>query len=74
LTVYTAGVLIVMLAAFVWTLYGLAQKQLLTVWNSLQVMMACAVVDPLGAAAAGLRVECVAGMAAEHPGGLWCVR
>lgn len=36
---YTAGVLIVLLAAFVWTFYGLAQKQLLTVWNSLQVMM-----------------------------------
>lgn len=36
---YTAGVLVVLLAAFVWTFYGLAQKQLLTVWNSLQVMM-----------------------------------
>lgn len=36
---YTAGVLIVLLAAFVWAFYGLAQKQLLTVWNSLQVMM-----------------------------------
>ena len=39
--------MIVLLAAFVWTFYGLAQKQLLTVWNSLQVMMviylACAV-------------------------------
>ena len=47
LTAYTTGVLIVLLAAFVWTFYGLAQKQLLTVWNSLQVMMviylACAV-------------------------------
>lgn len=39
LTDYTAGVLIMLLAAFVWALYGLAQKQLLTVWNSLQVMM-----------------------------------
>lgn len=36
---YTAGVLIVLLAAFVWAFYGLAQKQLLTLWNSLQVMM-----------------------------------
>ena len=36
---YTAGVLIVLLAALVWAFYGLAQKQLLTVWNSLQVMM-----------------------------------
>ena len=39
LTDYTAGVLIVLLAAIVWVFYGLAQKQLLTVWNSLQVMM-----------------------------------
>lgn len=39
LTDYTTGVLIVLLAAFVWAFYGLAQKQLLTVWNSLQVMM-----------------------------------
>jgi drug/metabolite transporter (DMT)-like permease len=39
LTAYTTGVLIVLLAAFVWAFYGLAQKQLLTVWNSLQVMM-----------------------------------
>lgn len=39
LTAYTSGVLIVLLAAFLWTFYGLAQKQLLTVWNSLQVMM-----------------------------------
>ncbi|SDH92596.1 DMT family transporter [Pseudomonas panipatensis] len=36
---YTLGVLIVLLAAFVWTFYGLAQKQLLTQWTSLQVMM-----------------------------------
>lgn len=39
LTAYTSGVLVVLLAAFIWTFYGLAQKQLLTVWNSLQVMM-----------------------------------
>ncbi|MDP3977707.1 MAG: DMT family transporter [Pseudomonas sp.] len=39
LSEYTAGVLIVLLAAVVWAFYGLAQKQLLTVWNSLQVMM-----------------------------------
>ncbi|MCY1268546.1 DMT family transporter [Pseudomonas jinjuensis] len=36
---YTVGVLIVVLAAFVWTFYGLAQKQLLTQWSSVQVMM-----------------------------------
>ncbi|AHF68926.1 DMT family transporter [Pseudomonas cichorii] len=36
---YTVGVLIAFLAAVVWSLYGLSQKQLLTVWNSLQVMM-----------------------------------
>lgn len=36
---YITGVLIVLGAAFVWTFYGLAQKQLLTVWNSMQVMM-----------------------------------
>ena len=36
---YTIGVLTVLLAAFVWTFYGLAQKQLLTRWNSMQVMM-----------------------------------
>jgi drug/metabolite transporter (DMT)-like permease len=39
LTTYTTGVLIVLAAACVWTFYGLAQKQLLTVWNSLQIMM-----------------------------------
>lgn len=39
LTTYTAGVLIVLAAAFVWTFYGLAQKQLLTLWSSVQVMM-----------------------------------
>lgn len=47
LTTYTAGVLTVVLAAVVWVAYGLAQKQLLTQWNSFQVMMviylACAV-------------------------------
>ncbi len=36
---YTTGVLIVLLAALIWTFYGLAQKQLLTVWSSAQVMM-----------------------------------
>ncbi|WP_122671365.1 DMT family transporter [Pseudomonas viridiflava] len=36
---YTLGVLIVITASVVWTFYGLSQKQLLTVWNSLQVMM-----------------------------------
>ncbi|WP_122679518.1 DMT family transporter [Pseudomonas viridiflava] len=36
---YTLGVLIVIIASVVWTFYGLSQKQLLTVWNSLQVMM-----------------------------------
>ena len=48
LTDYTLGVLVVLAAAFVWTFYGLAQKQLLTVWHSVQVMMviylACALV------------------------------
>ncbi|CAM3195890.1 EamA family transporter [Pseudomonas floridensis] len=39
LSEYTTGVLIVLLASLVWTFYGLSQKQLLTVWNSLQVMM-----------------------------------
>lgn len=36
---YTAGILTVLLASTVWAFYGLSQKQLLTVWNSLQVMM-----------------------------------
>ncbi|SDS94038.1 EamA domain-containing membrane protein RarD [Pseudomonas asplenii] len=36
---YTAGVLLVLLASTVWTFYALSQKQLLTAWNSLQVMM-----------------------------------
>lgn len=39
LTDYTAGVLLVLAAAFVWTFYGLAQKQMLTAWSSVQVMM-----------------------------------
>lgn len=39
LTTYTTGVLVVLLAALIWTFYGLAQKQLLTVWSSMQVMM-----------------------------------
>ncbi|WP_161865530.1 DMT family transporter [Pseudomonas yangonensis] len=39
LTAYTTGVLTVLAAAFVWTFYGLAQKQLLTSWSSVQVMM-----------------------------------
>ena len=40
LTSYTTGVLIVLAAAFVWVFYGLAQKQLLTKWSSVQIMMA----------------------------------
>lgn len=36
---YTTGVLIVLLATSIWTFYALAQKQLLTVWDSMQVMM-----------------------------------
>lgn len=36
---YTLGILIALAAAFSWTLYGLAQKQLLTVWSSVTVMM-----------------------------------
>lgn len=36
---YTTGVLLVVMAAAVWTFYALSQKQLLTQWNSLQVMM-----------------------------------
>ncbi|SDY98909.1 DMT family transporter [Pseudomonas sp. NFIX28] len=36
---YTAGVLTILAASAVWTFYALGQKQLLTVWNSLQVMM-----------------------------------
>ena len=37
---YTLGVLTVLAAALVWVFYGLAQKQLLTVWSSAQIMMA----------------------------------
>ncbi|BAP41066.1 DMT family transporter [Pseudomonas sp. 21LCFQ02] len=36
---YTVGVLVILLASLVWTFYGLSQKQLLTVWDSRQVMM-----------------------------------
>ncbi|MCF5654314.1 DMT family transporter [Pseudomonas poae] len=36
---YTAGVLTVLLATTIWVFYAVGQKQLLTVWNSLQVMM-----------------------------------
>ncbi len=36
---YTLGVLVILLSAFVWTFYGLAQKQLLSHWSSAQVMM-----------------------------------
>ena len=36
---YTAGVLTILLATTIWVFYALGQKQLLTVWNSLQVMM-----------------------------------
>jgi drug/metabolite transporter (DMT)-like permease len=36
---YTTGVLLVLLAAAVWTFYAMSQKQLLNHWNSLQVMM-----------------------------------
>ncbi|WP_028239060.1 DMT family transporter [Stutzerimonas azotifigens] len=39
LTRYTTGVLTVLAAATCWVFYGLAQKQLLSRWNSLQVMM-----------------------------------
>ncbi|QXH52873.1 DMT family transporter [Pseudomonas fakonensis] len=36
---YTTGVLTIVLATSIWVLYALSQKQLLTVWNSQQVMM-----------------------------------
>ncbi|PLP86663.1 EamA family transporter [Pseudomonas sp. FFUP_PS_473] len=39
LGIYTKGILIILLAAAVWTFYALGQKQLLTVWSSPQVMM-----------------------------------
>ena len=44
---YTLGILITLAAAFAWALYGLAQKQLLSVWSSVSIMLviylACAV-------------------------------
>lgn len=36
---YTTGVLTVVLATSIWVFYALSQKQLLTAWNSQQVMM-----------------------------------
>ncbi|SEL70071.1 Uncharacterized membrane protein [Atopomonas hussainii] len=39
LTQYTAGILIMVFAALTWAFYGLAQKQLLTQWSSVQIMM-----------------------------------
>ncbi|UAW97381.1 DMT family transporter [Halopseudomonas nanhaiensis] len=39
LTDYTLGILITLAAAFTWALYGLAQKQLLSIWSSVTVMM-----------------------------------
>ncbi|MDR6714111.1 drug/metabolite transporter (DMT)-like permease [Pseudomonas hunanensis] len=36
---YTTGVLTILLATSIWVFYALSQKQLLTVWNSQQVMM-----------------------------------
>ncbi|MCO7521791.1 MULTISPECIES: DMT family transporter [unclassified Pseudomonas] len=36
---YTTGVLTIFLATSIWVLYALSQKQLLTLWNSQQVMM-----------------------------------
>jgi len=36
---YTLGILIAIASAFSWALYGLAQKQLLTIWSSVTVMM-----------------------------------
>ncbi|HKS15660.1 MAG TPA: DMT family transporter [Pseudomonas sp.] len=47
LGVYTTGVLTILLATSIWTFYALAQKQLLTKWTSMQVMvviyLSCAV-------------------------------
>lgn len=47
LSSYTLGILITLAAALAWALYGLAQKQLLTVWSSVSIMLviylACAV-------------------------------
>jgi drug/metabolite transporter (DMT)-like permease len=39
MTSYTLGILITIGAALTWALYGLAQKQLLTIWSSITVMM-----------------------------------
>ncbi|MBK4991387.1 DMT family transporter [Pseudomonas sp. S36] len=36
---YTTGVLTIVLATSIWVFYALSQKQLLTTWNSQQVMM-----------------------------------
>ena len=36
---YTIGILITLGAAFAWAVYGLAQKQLLTIWSSVTIMM-----------------------------------
>lgn len=36
---YTLGILLTLAAAFTWALYGLAQKQLLTAWSSVSIMM-----------------------------------
>ncbi|GAA6131639.1 DMT family transporter [Halopseudomonas sabulinigri] len=36
---YTLGILIAIASALSWALYGLAQKQLLTIWSSVTVMM-----------------------------------
>ncbi|WP_304638834.1 DMT family transporter [Pseudomonas sp.] len=45
---YTLGILITLGAAFTWALYGLAQKQLLTAWSSVSIMMviylSCAII------------------------------
>ncbi|MBV2131480.1 DMT family transporter [Pseudomonas sp. MAP12] len=37
---YTLGVLTILASALAWVFYGLAQKQLLTLWSSAQIMMA----------------------------------
>lgn len=39
MTTYSRGIFLVVAASFVWTFYGLAQKQLLVHWKSTQVMM-----------------------------------
>lgn len=36
---YTVGILLTLAAAFAWALYGLAQKQLLSVWSSVSIML-----------------------------------